>query len=188
MQTIVLLLSGLSLNFIGALLIFVSWRKNKRSKSTDKWKFLRFLGWAIVLFAGAFWSQLKGVEYGVVYWLCSLVFFAWLLITLNSNSSERAQDKRERQFYRLTKDLVSRRVITFLMAGPLSMIAACLVALLLGKLIAAEQANQLVWSAFIFPILWGLLSFWICATSKRLVANLLLWGSSLGSGLLIFVG
>lgn len=173
--------------FIGLSLIFYAWKENKSKTPSIKTRSLVLLGgWASIFISLVGWIQIKGTEFGLAWWCLFVALLAFILILTNATNSKNSIDKRVYENRLVSLKRTGRGFLTFLYAGPIALTASCLLSIISSELLPLQKANSLVLAAFLFPVSWAILSYWICSTDKRLipVGTTVLSGTL--SGLLIF--
>lgn len=174
---------------IAVSMIFGSWQRKKLNKNSHEWPAVKLITWGGWLTAFAClwgWGQIRGAEFGATYWFIFLALVAWGTIFFNRTvSPENAMNRPYRNQFVSIKKIV-KSFATFFLAGPLALVSSCLLTILVSSWLPMERANQLVLAAFIFPVLWALVSFWICATQKRLLPGSAVSLAAIVSGVLLF--
>ncbi|MCW8880570.1 MAG: hypothetical protein OQJ89_15000 [Kangiellaceae bacterium] len=182
---------GLLLIGVGTSLVFYFWQQRKSGSDFISYRGINLgvtLGWLFIFSSALAFNHTKGIEFGLTYLFLILAIAAWLVMTLiNTRTSAPNHFIRpyQNKFVGFGRSLKSSA--TFVIAGPLAFASSCLVSIFICSYLPMEQTNALVFAGFLFPIVWSLASFWICATSKRLVPTSVVGLSGLLSGLLIFV-
>ena len=183
-------LFGIILTAIGTSLIFYCWKQRKSGSDflSDRNLSLGITsGWLLVFSSAVAFSHSKGFEFGLVYLFLFLAIFAWLITTfgnLKTSESNLVEHPYQNQIIGFRR--TTRSVTTFLIAGPLAMTSSCLSSIFICSILPIQQANALVFAGFLFPLVWALAAFWICATPKRLIPTSTIAVSGIASCLLIF--
>lgn len=175
--------------FIGLSLIFYAWKEKKdKSKSLSiRARSLVLLGgWVSIFISLMGWIQIKGIEFGLAWWCLCVALLSFFLVSTNATGTKNSIDKRVYKNRLISLKRTGRGFLTFLYAGPIALAASCLLSIISSELLPIQKANSLVLAAFLFPVTWAILSYWICSTDKRLipVGTTVLSGTL--SGLLIF--
>ncbi len=138
--------------------IFLAWKR----------QLLRLLqaSWCVNFIVLYLWCVVKGWEFGFVYWLLFSALFAWIFVLVNRQVKPRNSQEYMREFKYLGRYQVYHAVGTFLVSVPMSMLVCCCFCLLLIQWMPASQTNSLVFSALLFPILWAVVCYWVCASSR----------------------
>lgn len=190
MQLYLSFLIAIFLTSLGTFLIFYFWkqRKSKPNHSSDKHINLGVsVGWFLVFSSIFAFDHTKGIEFGLTYLFLFLAIAAWLIMfILNLKHAEpnKSQKPYKNQFIEFKRSIKS--FSTFFIAGPLALTSSCLASILICSYLPIQQADALVLAGFLLPIVWALTSYWMCATSKRLVPTSVVTLSGLVSGLIIF--
>src|SRR5262245_34932476 len=154
-----LLALGLSLCFAGIALVFSAWRAGREHPGHGRQ--LAF-GWAL-LFASAFvWAAPAGTDRALTFAIlwAGLGALAFIAATTSWSTSRRRRRMRDR----LSNDIepsqlsgsVRHGLAVFLVAGPLSFVAAASVTLaILALLPPTPGATALVISALSLPMIWA---------------------------------
>lgn len=132
------------------------------------------------------WAQRVGIEFAVIYTLLTLTFTAWITTTsgVEFRAVKHTHPALPRQFLNTSN---THKVATFFVAGPLTVVTACLVTIALASLLPITLNEQLVMGAFVYPLLIAVTTYWLCS-SDRLVRNgLLLFATSGASGAYLFL-
>ncbi|MCG8670301.1 MAG: hypothetical protein MI867_12860 [Pseudomonadales bacterium] len=167
------------------------WRKKSAYKFAT-------IGIALALFTASvnLWAKAKGWEFGLVYAFAATSLTAWIAVALNHERKPRLRNSSSlrmnpkinaigKQSTR-TKTLPVA-LLKFLMAGPLSGLAACIILLALGEALPVNRVNQLVITGIGFPILWAAFSVWICSRQAFINQTLSILSASLFSvGFLLY--
>lgn len=173
---------------IAIAIIYWDWRYLKRHHLMAK-----ITGWLLVLAALGFWTIRNGGEFGVVFWsiACSIIAWGYMLISIEfqTENNKITQDYNNRPY--IHKKLSAKRILhslgTILMVAVVGLIACALFCLALSTLLPGTESNVLVFISFLFPVLWSLVSYWICALDKLLKPLVYLSAVITGSSLLLFL-
>lgn len=176
------LLAATVFSATSVIILRLVWRKSSSLKAA-----LLLSGWILFLLGGLYWVDIKGWEYGLVYHLSIASLTAWALVAINAEYKPPITAKAKLKH---NDNSPQRPLITtakFLLAGPISGLAACIVLLAFSELLPVNQINQLVITGIGFPFLWGALAVWICAYPTLLKQTLSILLSSLCSlGILLY--
>ncbi len=160
-----------TVNIIACYLLFKRWQQPKQLKSNS----LLFSGWLFLFIASYLWSYFYDFEFGLTFNALTSAISAWIFIYFARTAishSPRPKKVAIRQVNGLNYFSFTEwgmGFITTLSAGPLALIFSLVGTLLLTRGLPISGDNQLVLSAFIFPIVWGLIAFWVCSSPRRLM-------------------
>jgi len=158
--------------FIGLSVIFFAWKENKSRKKTVATRtrtLMLYGGWSSIFISLIGWIQIKGIEFGIAWWCIFIALLSLFLIATNATSSKTSTIKIQYRNQFISIKRSGKSLLTFLYAGPIALISSCFLSIIIGELLPMQKANSLVLAAFLFPIIWALSSYWICATDKRLI-------------------
>ncbi|NRA83542.1 MAG: hypothetical protein HRU22_07175 [Gammaproteobacteria bacterium] len=177
---------AIMLNMSGIGVIYWDWKYLKRHYVMSK-----LSGWGLVLVALVLWCFRDGWEFGMMFWLMTSALSAWFFCLFDSQTQRQQQqllptEKRYRHQL-LPRGKIAHALATFLVVGVVSLIACCLFSLALLTLLPGNESNKLVFIAFLFPVLWALTTYWICATEQLRKPLFSLTFISAASGLLLFL-
>lgn len=168
-------------NLLGCYFLFRRWKQTKIEKSAG----LLLTGWTLLLLSSYLWCLNFAIEFGLTFGLITITICAWLFIFFDHQKTTPSTYWHAYQFrtYRFTQVIKSFGV--FLTAGPLALTSSITWSLIIISWIPMARANQLVTTAFVFPIAWGVLSFWVCAQKHlRSSFSLLLISTVIASSIL----
>lgn len=153
----------------GVFLLWRSWRGQKLLGG-----FSVAAGWLSILVGSFLWTQSAGGEFGTSYALIAVSFCAWVICALGV---ERRAVKPERGGAVVAETFgdTSRwhKLGTFATAGPLACAATCLATVALSGLLPLVSGDRMAFAALAYPLAWGAVSVWVCA-SARLARNALI--------------
>lgn len=193
MMTIFASLLCLLMSTAGIAFLRLSWRKE-----TPKHFVIRMSGWGILLAALISWSFLFGAEFGFVLAFCIPAIIAWIAIALNAETRPSKPTQKTSKSERQSKNgntpnasvsgqsSVIRKILLFIAAGPWAVVALCLISLSLVHLLPLGRGTQMVFVAFLYPMLLGIASYWICYNNKPLRDAGILFGAAALSSLHLF--
>ena len=116
------------------------------------------------------------------------ICFAWLMVLLTGGSGKAAYLPSPRVMQKLslpTAATFSSHGAKFLLAVPLSGVCSLLLTVSLIEQLPWTMLNKIAVSIFVFPVLWGAFSSWVCSQYSTVRPLALLGGLCLFSGLLI---
>ena len=153
-------LGALAFTLSGTALIYRAWRQKQKNRA-----FLIALGWALALGGCAVWVIGFGPDQGIAFALLGLPFMAWLCVSLSvERKTTKTADKTRQNpvgpalSHQPLWLITLRRIYIVLLAGPLSLLAACGGILGLFALLGTSGVNgadQLATTLFLAPVLWG---------------------------------
>lgn len=165
-----------------AALIFHSWRRGQLA-----WAALA--GW-LAAFASAFtWSRVLGVEFGVVYAIMVFVCLVWVAVALMVEAPKAAAEA-PRPFQALRGPAIQDGVkhgLRFLLSVPAAGVLAMMLCVALALYLPWTMPAKFALAIFLYPVLWGALSVWICAQADVLRPALVSLGLFVFSSLLLFL-
>ena len=140
----------------------------------------------LVVAAIKLWAQRVGIEFAVVYTFLTLTFTAWLTTTsgVTFKAVKRTPPALPKQFLHTSS---THKVVTFIVAGPLTLVAACLVTIALASLLPIARNEQLIMGAFVYPLLIAVTTYWLCSSDRLVRKGLLLLATSGASGAYLFL-
>lgn len=132
------------------------------------------------------WAQRVGIEFAVIYTLLTLTFTAWITTTkgVEFRAVKQTPPALPKQ---LLNTSTTHKVATFFVAGPLTVVTACLVTIALASLLPIALNEQLVMGAFVYPLLIAVAIYWICSSDRLMRNGLLLFAISGASSAYLFL-
>lgn len=205
MAQMVLSLLAIFISFFCVMLLRRCWRK-----FGGRYSFLRCLSWFGMLWSTIFWIKSHGVEFGLVYAASVLTLFAWCIIYIDSclqsiktGSKKKSVNKKkagDKEIYnkvatgqtRLSlkkekRKIWCKRLWLFVLCGPFTLIAMCLLSVLVCFLIPVDNSIRLVFAAFLYPLFIGICIYWLCAKDALLRHTIVLSTLSIVSVLSLYV-
>ncbi len=144
------------------------------------------LGILLVVAAVKLWTHRVGVEFAVIYTLLTLTLTAWF--TTASGIEFRAVRQTPPTLPRqLLNTSPTRRVATFIVAGPLTLVAGCLVTIALASLLPIARNEQLAIGAFVYPLLIAVAIYRFCSSDGLARNCLLLFATSGAASAYLFL-
>ncbi len=131
----------------------------------------------LIVVAIKLWAQRVDIEFAVIYTLVTLTLTGWA--TTASGVEFRAVKPTSAPLLKQSFGTsAAHKLGTFIVAGPLTLVTACLVTIALTSLLPIARNGQLAMGACVYPLLIAVTIYGICS-SKRLVRNgLLLFATS----------
>lgn len=154
----------------GIFLLWCSWRGQKPLGN-----FSVAAGWLSMLAGIVLWANAVGGEFGTSYALIAVSLIAWATCAFGV---ERRQAKPARNVDGVVADMLGdtsrwHKLGTFMTAGPIACAATCLATVALSGLLPFASGNRMAFAALAYPLAWGAVSVWICA-SAHLARNALI--------------
>ena len=181
-----IVLSGSLAAVAGVTLLRVAWGRPLRSAP------LLCAAWALVA-AGLVQGAWANGAWGLSIVSLSAMGAAFAVLALAIVTSKPGKDRPSERWANILPDgagslFIGRRIFTFLLAVPLAMAAALLIALG-GRAVAGwsgwHEANANVLAIFLLPVCWAILAFALLMTSRRrFQAMLLIVPATIGAGIL----
>lgn len=193
------------ISFFCVVLLRICWRK-----FGGRYSFLRIVSWFGILLSTIFWIKSHGVEFGLVYGTSILTLFAWCTIYIDSclqsiktdskkkaSRKNKTDDKETHKKVPTDQTLLSlkkenrkiwfKRLWLFVLCGPFTFIAMCLLSVLVCFLIPVDNSIRLVIAAFLYPLCIGICIYWLCAKDALLRHTIVLSTLSIVSVLSLYV-
>ncbi|WP_137168274.1 hypothetical protein [Salinimonas lutimaris] len=157
----VLTLTGLVLNALAVLAVYMGWRRASR---VWVWLSLALLAGSIVVFsAGA-----VGWEYGLTYALFVPGLLVWLAIAKeHSSKPNKPPAVAPRPLSFAPKKVLSHIGLAFTVLV-LQLIFSVLITLSVSRMLPVEYAGQLALTVVVTPVVWGVLSYQLLGRPNRL--------------------
>lgn len=131
-------------------------------------------GWLSILTAVIVWSLAQGVEYGITFTLLWLAIVAWLMIGKGVERRPQKDPADKLNPAALSKTSLLHKCGTFLVAGPVALIATVLLTAAFAGHSPGLLENRMAVAAIAFPILWAAVMVWVSASGRLLVPTLTL--------------
>ncbi|AKH67751.1 hypothetical protein IMCC21906_00056 [Spongiibacter sp. IMCC21906] len=159
----ILVFSALCLSALAMVCLYLSWQNRS---ATQAW--LMPTGWLFSVAAAVVWITLSGIEFGLAYGFLIVPLMAWLAVIYNLEIKRKKQRIAENiNFVVPNSRTLFRHFALFLIAFPLSAIAATYATTGLISLLPWSAVNSMVFIVFAAPVLWGLAAYWVCADPNR---------------------
>lgn len=168
----------------GAGLVFLGWRREQGAA-------LAAAGWLLAFVAILPWSWALGAEIGSCYAIMVFVCLAWAAVTWNRDVvTDRwrgvSAGRVLQRLHRPGLKACALQLLRFLLAVPVAGLASLMLASALVLPLSWSMSAKVAAVIFVFPLLWGAFSVWICAQERLLrpvLANIAL--CALGGLLLV---
>ena len=131
-----------------------------------------------------------GTEIGITYAVIIFIFLIWIEVALGMGKSRLAGESVQRPFQKLHWPTVSdacRHVMIFLFSIPGAGVIA--LALSVGAVLHLPwtMTNKFAAAIFLYPVVWGALSAWICAQNKLIKPTMISLGLIVVTCSLLFI-
>jgi hypothetical protein len=129
------------------------------------------LGWLLLIGSGYFAIRASGAEFGTTLIFSAPALVAWLLVAFNLELREaktrkrKATDKVEPVEAGGSRTL-SRHLLLFVIAVPLSAAAATFVSVALARALPFSYLSHIAFAVMFMPFLWGCAAYWALADGK----------------------
>lgn len=147
-----------------ALLVFYSWRQGRGAWAA-------VAGWILAFGSALPWSWTLGAEIGICYAIMVFVCLVWLEVTWNMEPARLRAGAQPRRFQPLHRPLARdylKHGLLFLLSVPVAGILTLMLAAALVLPLAWTMSVKVAVVIFLFPVLWGAYSVWICAQDTLL--------------------
>ena len=140
-------------------------------KTTAKWPYRLLI---LVLLAGSFYAfkSAQGIEHAIFYSLFLITVPAYFWIYFNSKQKPVKPIKRQYPYQSTAS--IWYKLLMILLAGPLALAMAIVLATGLTHLLPLLTLNRLVVMIMLVPLLWGLIAVWLTATTHLSRTGLIL--------------
>jgi hypothetical protein len=176
-------LIALLMSFCAVGCIYWSWRQR------GNW-LLAFAGWLLVIVSMFSWSAVSGPEFGTTYALIAMACAAWLLVLSNRDAAgadSRAAERTLRLVQRPPGISVVKQGARFLLSVPVAGLLALMLSVALVLYLPWTLLTKIAVAIFLYPVLWGALSAWICAQEKIIKPAMAVGGLFLISSVMLFI-
>ena len=178
-----LLLSSLPLLLCGGAILALrtGWRK-----PAFRYRLLMPLAGLLLLAAIKLWARRVGIEFAVIYVLLSLTLTACLVIACRLEFRT-VKATAPRLPERFSDTALTHKLATFVVAGPLTLLTACLVTIALAGLLPIARHEQLIVAALVYPFLIAFIIYWVCSSAKLARNSVFLLSICGASGAYLFL-
>ncbi|MDY6983062.1 MAG: hypothetical protein SV422_08240 [Pseudomonadota bacterium] len=167
---------------IAAILIFHGWRRSDAGWASAA-------GWLVALVSMFVWSWALGAEVGVCYALGVFACFVWAEIAMTADARKSVAAAVQRPFAAMQRPGVRaylKHGALFLLSVPAAGVIAMMLSVALVLYLPWSLTLKFAVAIFLYPVVWGVLSVWICAQDKLLKPALVNLGLLAFSALLLF--
>ncbi len=180
-----LLLPALTLLSASAVLLRKGWRGKQWQH-----RVMVVAAWLCLVAGAACWSAVEGAEFGITLSLVVWSLLGCLVVALGAKwrpANERTKTRGANGPSALGDTGLGQKTLTFFVAGPLAMVCTALVSIVLVRLLPTSVGGQWVVAAFLFPTLWGITAFWVCASLRFRREALIVTSGGLVSGVCLLL-
>ena len=174
---------SLVVSTVAVILIYTSWRKRSNV-------LVATAGWLMAFLSVVPWSMALGTEIGVSYAFIVFICLVWLEVSFNMNRAAAEYASAMRSYQPLHWPAMKtsfRHGILFLLSVPAAGVITLMLSGAFVLLMPWSMPLRAAVAVFLYPVLWGALSAWVC-TQNKLLKPFLVCAALLGaSGLLLFV-
>ncbi len=177
------LLAALFVTCASVVAIFLSWQRRNMP-------FVALSGWMLAGLSLVLWSWALGPEFGVTYATIVFVMLVWVRVGMGMDSPKRSGDVAERPYRALTlapAPVLLKHSGIFLLSVPVTGVLTLMLSVALVLHLPWTLLTRGAVAIFLYPVLWGALSAWICTQEKLLKPVLVSLALFLASSLLLFV-
>jgi hypothetical protein len=166
--------------------IYLSWKQ--RNKMVLAW-----VGWLLAVASLPAWSVAFGPEFGVTYATIVFVGLVWLRVALDMDfpGAAKAGAAANQRPYRAlnwpSASIATRHVVMFLLSVPATGVLALLLSVSIVWYLPWTLLTRGAVAIFLYPVLWGAISGWICTQKKLMKPALLVAGLFIVCSLILFV-
>ncbi len=145
------------------------------------------IGWGLITASLFLWVPISGREFAVVYAFLILPMVAWVFVVADPKKGNgRTLSRTRKSVARLRSGVALHQSSLFFAAVPLAAFTSTLVALETATWLPWSEVDQLVTGVLVMPVIWGLLSYWVCATSKPSRPTVAMMAAASFSALFLF--
>jgi len=176
-------LIALAISITASGLVYYSWRR-----SGNAWA--AAAGWLLAFGSAFAWVRALGAEFGVSYAIIIFTCLVWAAVALNVEATGAAGQSATRPLQAMhwpgARDW-GRHGGLFLLSVPVAGVVALMLSVALVLPLPWSLLHKLTAAIFLYPVLWGALSAWICAQDKLARPALVCLGLAAVSALLLFI-
>lgn len=165
-----------------AALIFNGWRRSDAGWASAA-------GWLVALASMFVWAWALGPEIGVCYALGVFACFVWVEIAMTAEARKSVAAAAQRPFAAMQRPGVRayfKHGSIFLLSVPAAGVIAMMLSVALVLYLPWSLTLKFAVAIFLYPVVWGVLSAWICAQDALLKPALVNLGLLAFSALLLF--
>lgn len=176
-------ITALLISIVSVSLIYWSWREQGR------WLHA-FAGWVLAPVSIFAWSAASGPEFGVTYAVIAFACAAWLLAGSELDVSAGEDRFSVRTMQRLScpsARSVLKNVAVFVLSVPATGLLSLMLSVVLVVNLPWSLLSRIGTAIILYPILWGVLSAWICSQEKLAKPATIVGGVFLISSLILVI-
>lgn len=163
--------------------IYWSWRERGRTIAA-------LAGWLLALASMIGWSLALGPEFGVTYAIIAFVCLTWIVVFLGTGSRSGEIPGGQRPYQALarpdTSNLLKHGAL-FLLSVPATGVLTMLLSVAVVIYLPWTMLTKVAVAIFLYPVLWGAISAWICAQGNPTKSAVAIAGLFFISSLLLFI-
>lgn len=156
-------LTGFAMSIAAAGLIYYSWQQRRQTWAAAA-------GWLLAFGSAFVWPRALGPEFGVTYAIIIFVCLVWVQIAFTIKIKAHSDNQSVR---RPLQDLswpgmhnCIKHGMLFLLSVPAAAVIALMLSVALVLYLPWTMPVKFAVAIFLYPVLWGALSAWICAQDK----------------------
>lgn len=150
------------LTVAGVALIRGVWRRSMAYRSVLLWA-----GWAVIGLSSYFWVRGFGVEFGLVFALGVVSLVAWFVTGLNIELKQGHTSRGPRDLPRLPGiGVFGKQFIVFLLVTIFALVVSLLVTIGMSRAFTLTEIDRMAFVIVALPILWGVLAYQLCFSSR----------------------
>lgn len=176
-------LTAFALSIVATGLIHHAWR------SADA-AWAAVAGWLLAFGSAFVWSLALGPEIGATYAIMVFVCLIWMTVawTVEMPKAAGGSDPRPvRRMYRPGARDYARQGAMFLLSVPAAGVVAMMLSVALVLYLPWTMTLKFAVAIFLYPLLWGALSAWVCAQDALVRPALVSLGLFVLASLLLFI-
>lgn len=154
---------------VGVTLLRFTWRK-----TGIYFTLVRILAWGAIIIAHLLLSNIIGAEFGITFGLSALAISGFAIAFFNREHkgayitrSSRHTDTRAPLIAAPSTGTIKKTAI-FLLVGPFALLSTALLSVFFVTLIPVRFDIKMAIAAFLFPTLYALATYYLCASKKHL--------------------
>lgn len=147
-------------------------------------------GWLLALVSMISWSQVLGPEFGVTYAIMVFTCLAWIVVFKGMAARRAESGTTLRPYQRMSVPDMSallKHGSVFLLSVPATGMLTMMLSVALVLYLPWSLLTKIAVAIFLYPVLWGAFSTWICAQEKTSRSALTIAGLFLISSLILFI-
>lgn len=163
--------------------IYWSWRQRGMAM-------LALAGWLLALTSVVLWSWVLGPQFGVTYAVIIFLCMMWGNVFLGREDPPLLSQVSERPYQALAfpnKSIFLKNCALFLLSVPLTGLLALMLSVAFVLYLPWTMLYKVAVAIFLYPVLWGALSGWICAQKNLVKPAVTTAGLFVISGLVLFI-